>query len=125
MKRLDQIRSDYSRACKALADAVREAQSELEIDGAIQRCEFTFELLWKMLGVYLRTEGIVAQTPNRCLKEAYRLGLLADEKAGLQMLDDRNLSVHLYDLATSRKVFQRIKEQHLPLLVELERRVGE
>lgn len=118
MKRLDQIKDDFRKALTSLEEAVSQAKNDLEIDGAIQRFEFTYELFWKLLKTYLLLEGIVANTPRECFKEAYKLGLLADEEAALRMIDDRNLTTHLYDKSASREVFGRIKSVYVKLYAE-------
>lgn len=113
MKRLEQVKGDFQNALKRLDEAVREAKSDLEIDGVIQRFEFTFELFWKLLKVYLETEGIICRSPKNCMKEAYQLGIIETESIWLNMLDDRNMSVHIYDRETSREIFDRIKGKYV------------
>ena len=119
MKRLEQVREDFEKALKALEESVVEAESDLEIDGVIQRYEFTYELLWKLLKLYLEREGILAKTPRECFKEAFRLGLLMNEEQSLKMIDDRNMSVHLYDRVLSREVYQRIKLHYIKIFREI------
>jgi nucleotidyltransferase substrate binding protein (TIGR01987 family) len=70
MKRLEQTENDFTNALKALEQAVSEATRDLEIDGAIQRFEFTYELFWKLLRAYLQEQGIIVNTPKECFKEA-------------------------------------------------------
>jgi nucleotidyltransferase substrate binding protein (TIGR01987 family) len=113
MKRLDQIKDDFRHALTSLEEAVSQAKSDLEIDGSIQRFEFTYELFWKLLKTHLQREGIVANTLRECFKEAYKLGLLGDEEGALTMIEDRNLTVHLYDKDSSRTIFERIKSAHI------------
>jgi len=113
IKRLEQVKSDFAKALKALQDAAAEANSDLEIDGMIQRFEFTYELAWKSIRLYLEIEGIVVKTPRESFKEAYRLGLIKTEEEGLRLIDDRNLSVHLYDSKLSRTVAERIRLEHV------------
>lgn len=118
MKRLEQIESDFGKALKALEEALSQAESDLEVDGAIQRFEFSYELFWKLLRAYLQQEGIVVNTPKGCFKEAFGLGVLNSEETALRMVDDRNLTVHLYDKETSREVFDRIKSLYIVFLRE-------
>ena len=124
MKRLEQVKEDFERALKALEQAANEAESDLEIDGMIQRFEFTYELLWKLLKLYLEREGIIAKTPRECFKEAYRLGILMNEEQSLKMIDDRNMSVHLYDRVLSRDVFLRIKLHYVKEFREILTRIN-
>ncbi|MFI5135123.1 MAG: nucleotidyltransferase substrate binding protein [Chitinophagales bacterium] len=48
---------DFERAVKNLRAAVAEAQSHLEIDGAIKRFELCYELSWKLMKVHLASVG--------------------------------------------------------------------
>lgn len=122
MKRLEQIDRDFMRALAALEEAVKQAQSDLEVDSAIQRFEFTFELYWKLLKVFLEQQGVTVKTPRDSLKEAYRIGIADDESVCLQMLDDRNATVYLYDQDISRKIFERIRSDYVRLFkMSLER----
>lgn len=119
MKRLDQISKDYQSALEQLTEAIEKAVSDLEIDGAIQRFEFTFELMWKYLKVYFSNQGLQCNTPRQCLKQAYAIKMVDDEKVLLRMLEDRNKSVHIYSKQVSRDIFGRIKNEYLQVFVTL------
>lgn len=97
----------------SLKEGVEQTRDELDKDGVIQRFEFTFELLWKALKIFLEGEGIECRTPKDCLKSAFRIELFHDEQVCLDMLEDRNKTTHTYDDAESQKIFQRIKEKYL------------
>ena len=90
---LKKLKDAYSR----LRESVEIASGELERDGVIQRFEFTFELLWKTLRLFLEEEGIICSTPKECMKEAFRINWLNDEDIFLNMLKDRNKTSHIYD----------------------------
>jgi len=113
MKRLHQLRNDFEAAFRRLKEAAEEAETPLEVDGTIQRFEFTFELCWKFIRSYLMKEGIECNSPRSCLKEAYKMKLIGDERLWLQMLSDRNRSVHIYDEEISREIFDRIKKDYI------------
>jgi nucleotidyltransferase substrate binding protein (TIGR01987 family) len=66
----------------------------------------------------MEDQGLIVKTPRECFKEGFRLGIIEDEKICLRMIDDRNLTVHLYDQRTSREVFERIRENYLKLFRE-------
>jgi len=124
MKRLAQIRGDYKSALRRLDEALKDAKTDLEVDGAIQRFEFTFELIWKLLRLFLEDQGIICRTPKACLKEAYRIGVIDDEVTWLNILDDRNMSVHIYDKETSRKIFKRVKTKYIKEFKKVFEKVG-
>lgn len=103
-------------AFSQLKEGSETAQAELEIDGVIQRFEFTFELFWKALKIILEDKGVAAKTPRDVLKEAFRLEWLDNEGLFLNMLEDRNRSSHIYSKKTSREIFERIKNSYVPAI---------
>jgi len=117
------------KASLKLKEGSLKAKDELQRDGAIQRFEFTFELLWKTLKLFLRAKGIEARTPKDCFKEAFRVGWLKEEEVFAQMLEDRNKTSHVYDEAESKDIFERIKGRYLECLektlMELEKTLNQ
>lgn len=108
--------SKFSDALKSLKEGANQAVDELDKDGVIQRFEFTVELLWKMLKIYLENEGIICKTPRECLKSAFKIGLIKDDEDFLDMLADRNRTSHIYNKEDSEEIFNRIKKTYLPAL---------
>ncbi len=102
-----------NRACERLEEAVAIAVDDLDRDGAIQRFEFTVELLWKTLKVVLEYNKVECHSPRECVKKAFRHALIEDDELLLDMLDDRNRSSHIYDEKISREIFERIKEVYV------------
>lgn len=96
-----------------LDDAVREAIDELDRDGAIQRFEFSFEVFWKTLRIFLEYEGYRCAGPRSCIKEAARRGFLNEAEIVLDMLEDRNKTSHIYDESTAKEIFERIKNKYV------------
>src|SRR5262245_10051909 len=101
-------------ALRRLRDGVSAARNQLDKDGVIQRFEFSFELTWKALKIFLESEGFDSKSPKDCLKAAFRLGLLDDDEIFLDMLADRNKTSHLYSKQEAGRVFKRIKRFYLP-----------
>ncbi len=84
--------------------------------GIIQNFEFTYEASWKVLRHVLDEEGIGANTPREVFAKAYQAALIQNEGLYLQMMKDRNLTVHTYDEATANEVYQTIKTHYFSLL---------
>jgi nucleotidyltransferase substrate binding protein (TIGR01987 family) len=78
-------------------------------DAAIQRFEFGIELYWKVLKKILNYEKVDATTPRDVIKKAYQFKLINDERAWLNMLDDRNQTSHVYNKNDACQIFERIK----------------
>lgn len=82
---------------EAVSELKQEHASDVVRDGVIQRFEFTYELAWKTTKEYLQNIGIVdVNSPKMVLKEAYGQQLIINEKIWLLMLNDRNLTSHIY-----------------------------
>jgi len=126
------MQKEINHAIKKLNDAVNrlregcdQAKEDLEIDGAITRFEFTFELLWKCLKIILENEGMICKSPLDCLKEAFKFDLIEDEDIYLDMLRDRNKTSHLYSKEEAAKIFQRVKENYCLHLEKISQEVTE
>ncbi len=87
------------------------APSKIERDASIQRFEYTFEAIWKAAKQYLLdVEGLDIGSPKGVIRASYSVGLLTEEETGLalEMVDDRNLTVHTYNEALAEMIFSRI-----------------
>jgi len=109
----------FIKAAKRLNDGIKTARNQLDRDGVIQRFEFTFELAWKSLRLFLSDQGILVNSPKQALKAAFKYGLITDEKLFLDMLEDRNLTSHLYSEEETKEVFKRIKKSYSSALITL------
>src|SRR5450830_1873962 len=90
---LEKLKNAFSK----LSEGAKIADDDLYRDGVIQRFEFTFELLWKTIKIYLENQGIIVRSPRESFKEAFKFNLIEDEKVFLDMLKDRNDTTHIYD----------------------------
>lgn len=110
-------------AVNRLQEAIREYDSlhyASMRDGAIQRFEFCVELAWKALREHLLAQGYAnINSPKSVMKQAYADGLLSEETVWLQILNDRNLTSHIYDEAAAEEIYQRIAGSYCALLRSL------
>ncbi|MHB8125212.1 MAG: nucleotidyltransferase substrate binding protein [Desulfitobacteriaceae bacterium] len=130
MSKLETKLSNFNNALQRLKDADEEFKkqgvSDVVRDGVIQRFEFTYEVAWKTTKVFLEDTGIVdINSPRAVLKEAYAQKLIVNEKNWLLMLNDRNMTSHMYKEEMATEIAKRIsgcyiKEFEL-LLKELEK----
>lgn len=84
-------------------------EREVAIEIAIKRFELCFELAWKLTKKSLRMRGVDAYSPRDCLKEAFMTGLIEYGKVWIEMIDDRNLAVHIYNEEVANRIYK-----HLP-----------
>jgi nucleotidyltransferase substrate binding protein (TIGR01987 family) len=114
---------NFEKALVRLEEGVKEAKNELDKDGVIQRFEFTVELLWKALRAILLYNGIECYSPRNCVKEAFKAKIIEDDEIILDMLEDRNISSHVYNEEKSEALFERIKNVYLEYLKNLDLKV--
>ncbi|MEA3340249.1 MAG: nucleotidyltransferase substrate binding protein [Chloroflexota bacterium] len=115
----------FEAAFTRLERAVEQVVDDLDRDGAIQRFEFTFELLWKTAKIFLEYEGFRCAGPRSCIKEGARREILLEGEVLLDMLEDRNKTTHIYDEHTAEEIFERIKNRYVPVIASNIRKIGE
>jgi nucleotidyltransferase substrate binding protein (TIGR01987 family) len=118
-ERFTERQADVGNAIARLQEAVAQTETPILRDAVIQRFEFTFELTWKALQLYLPHRGLECGSPRATLKKAFADGLIRtpeEADAWLQMLDDRNLTSHAYDEALARRIYRHIVQNYAPLL---------
>ena len=108
LAKLEQLKN----ALQTVRDALDKYQQSplLEIrDGAIQRFEYTCELVWKTLKEHIESLGGNARNnPKDTFRVAADQELIADPLVWFEFLKDRNLASHLYDNSAMDKVFADI-----------------
>ena len=106
-------------ALAKLVAFVREpAPSERYRAGVIQAFEFTFEATWKLLKLVAEREGLDAESPKRALIAGHKLGLVQDEGLWLEMLQDRNLTSHVYHAELADRIFEAISTRYAAALAD-------
>ena len=111
MKGLNERLASCRRAVSTLDEVLQMEISIIVHDASIQRFEYSFESLWKLLKAYLdQYEGIVCNSPKRCFREALKVELLSVQEAEtcLVMTDDRNLTSHTYIEAGAEAIYGKI-----------------
>lgn len=130
MSRLKAKLDNFNHALQRLKEADKELNkqgvSDVVRDGFIQRFEFTYELAWKTTKVFLEDNGIVdINSPKAVIKEAYAQKLISNEKNWLLMLNDRNMTSHMYKEDMAVEIAERISGYYIKefelLLKELQK----
>lgn len=104
-------RLDFIRAVARLDEVLGLPYSDVIRDAAIQRFEFCYELCWKVLRQELQAMGHAEiDSPRNVFKKAFLTGLIEGEETWLAMLNARNLSVHTYDEATAKAIFDQLPQ---------------
>ena len=114
---------NFGRAFKLLRSALEdneiESYSDLELEGIIQRFEYTFELGWKTFKDYLENSGVKLgeSTPRNVIKKCALTGIFdeaeIDPQIYIDMMLSRNMLSHTYDNAQFKKELVKIKSEYL------------
>ena len=99
---------DFKKTIARLEEAMSLEKTGIVRDSAIKRFELCFDLAWKCIKFYARKEGIECNSPRSCLKVAFQLNLISYDENWLKMLDDRNLTVHIYKEKYAEEVYSRL-----------------
>lgn len=125
-QRLESLRSALGQLQAALEALAADPGNEVIGMAVIKAYEFSFELSWKTLKDLLNHEGIDAQLPREVLRQAFAAGLLQDGQLWIDMLEQRNLMAHTYDVRRARIALALIGEHFAPALgalaMDLQRR---
>jgi nucleotidyltransferase substrate binding protein (TIGR01987 family) len=119
--------SNYRRALEQLEGFFEPpALNEREQQGLIKAFEYTFELAWNTLRDLLRSQGNADLLGSRdTLREAFRLGLIADGEAWMLMIQDRNLTSYTYNRATAVEIEAHIRDAYLTCFQMLRARLDQ
>lgn len=99
------------------ADVKRIEEDEIYRTGVIGQFNLTFELAWKALQAVLQLNGVAAAetgAPREIVKLGYKYALVNDEPVWLDMLKDRNVSVHIYNEDVVLEIINRIINSYIP-----------
>lgn len=125
-ERFTERQADVRESAARLAEAVAQPESGLIRDATIQRFEFTFEVVWKTLKLYLERQGDECGGPRPTLKKAFAENLIptpAEADVWFQMLEDRSLTSHAYDEAIAHRIYGHIVSDYAPLLSSMAQRI--
>ena len=121
--------ANFHKACSRLlevteADRLVDNLSELELEGLVQRFEYTFELAWKVMQDLLVYKGYDFMLgPNGTMKMAFEDGLITDHDGWRRMAKSRNMLSHVYDEAEVLPIVSLIYSDYAPLLKQLDEKL--
>lgn len=107
--------SDFLTAVTRLEEALAQPENSFIRDATIQRFEFTYELAWKALKLWLETKDITTLNAKDTLQAALEQGQLSDGNGWSQLHRMRNLTSHTYDEAQAVQVYRFIKNDGFQL----------
>lgn len=100
--------------------------SALEKEGVVQRFEFTLELAWKTLKDKMEFDGVIIDkiSPKIVLKQAHESKYIDNIEVWIEMVNDRNMIAHCYDMEEVHSIINDIQQLYIPLLIEFHNSLG-
>ena len=117
---------EFKKALTTLKEALAEKKNKLVRDSVIKRFEYTFELCWKTVKVFLNERfGVDAFSPKECFRELRRNKFISEEETEtlLKMTDDRNDIIHSYNENFSDEIYGKIKRDYFVLIDKIYRQM--
>ena len=114
--------ANYQKALEQLCKFIDHGElNELEVQGLIKAFEYTHELAWNVLRDYLLSQGSQAIHGSRdATREAFKLDLIDDGECWMDMIRDRNRSVHTYNQDTAKAIVDNIRDRFFEQFQRLE-----
>ena len=96
----------FEKALLQLGGALEESESPIVRDACLQRFEFSYELLWKTLKIFLEEiHGVRAVSPRQVFKEAFAISIIDEELTFVEMIESRNTLSHTYNEEQATKIY--------------------
>jgi nucleotidyltransferase substrate binding protein (TIGR01987 family) len=108
----------YESVVKRYEEFKSEGFGDVYLDLIVKRFEFTYEMSWKALKRYLEFLGFEVKNPRQTFKEGYAQQILDNENIWLDMIEQRNLSSHIYDEIETSEILDK-KENYLKAFQKL------
>ena len=112
---------NFNKSLELLEIALKIKQPDVvQKAGIVQFFEMCCELSWKVMKDYLEDQGFTEiGTPRNAIKKSFEIGLIKDGHAWMDLLVDRNLSVHTYDEEKANSLDLLIHTKYIQLFQKL------
>lgn len=106
---------NFAKAAHALERSASSPITEpRDMSGIVKDFEIVYELSWKLLKAFLEKEGHETGSAKDVFSRAYQFRYLQDQAVWLEMIADRNLTVHTYDEKLAAALCERIRQRYVP-----------
>jgi len=105
---MNPIEKDFASAIERLEEVLALEKTAINRDSAIKRFELCFDLAWKSVKNFAKGEGVECNSPRACFKTAFQLKLIDYGEKWIEMIEDRNKSVHLYREEFADEIYKHL-----------------
>jgi len=96
------------KAATKLTAILHEPKNEFIRDAAIQRFEFTYELVWKTMKRILAVKGLVINNPRDVFREAAKQGIIDGLDVWFLYIEYRNQTTHVYNESVAEELYSKL-----------------
>lgn len=96
---------DFEQARVRLREVLKKRKTKVVRDSAIKRFEICYDLAWKLVKEKAKNEGLECYSPRSCFKLGFQMGLIEHDEKWLDMIDDRNKVIHMYNEKVADEVY--------------------
>lgn len=107
-KKLQTLLGQLGQITAQLREVLGMEPSQIVMDSAVLRFELAYEVTCKTLQAHATWQGKLVQSPRESLKHGYRSGFITDWDMAEDMISDRNLLIHTYDLEAAHRVYSKL-----------------
>ncbi len=118
-QRFENLEKALQRLHEALQGTAHEPRNHLYQIALIGAFQFTFELSWKTMKDYLVYNGVQVSLPRDVIKQAFHHQLIRDGQVWIDMLEDRNAILHIYQELAALAAAKSIRERYAPAIVQI------
>lgn len=112
------ILNDFEKAVQRLEEVLEVKKTTISRDSAIKRFELCFDLAWKTVKSAAADQGLMCASPRASFNVAFKLGWIEHDSDWIDMIADRNTSVHLYEERFAERIYKKLPG-YLKLFKEL------
>ncbi len=100
--------SNLLKANARFAEVLILKKDDIVRDAAIQRFEFTYELVWKTLRKILLKRGVEANSPKTVFRLAAKDNIIDNVETWFEFVDFRNQTVHVYNPVIAEEIYSNL-----------------
>lgn len=115
-ERLGAFEKALARLTEVIEISQQRSLNQFECDSLIKRFEFSYEMAWKLMMSYEKENGVAELLGSKdVIRRAFKMSLIDNGEAWLEMIDDRNKTSHLYDEEMAADITDEIINTYYPL----------
>lgn len=107
-KKLQTLLGQLGQITAQLGEVLAMEPTQIVMDSGVLRFELAYEVMCKTLQSHATWQGKLVQSPRESLKHGFACGFITQWEMAEDMISDRNLLIHTYDLEAAHRVHAKL-----------------